>query len=114
MVQISPTLFALSNVLNTNEDMARMTVSGYVTAVDAHSETFEVFIAQIISSVPGYTPIKVRAFLELDEDLGKPFLQLPLIRSVVSFTGDVMSVEHCVPFLSVKSITCLGDLKYPL
>lgn len=112
--QVKYTPFPHTQALQTNEDMARMTVCGYVTAVDTHCETFEVSVAQIISCVPGTTPLKVCAFLELDEDVHGTSIELPLLRSVVSFTGDVMSVEHWVAFLSVNNVTCLGDLNYPL
>lgn len=94
--------------------MARMTVSGYVTAMDAYAETFDVSVAQVISPIPGTSLINVRVIFELDEDVGNTSIELPLLHSVVSFTGDVMSIEHRIAVLTVKNVTCLGDLKWPL
>jgi hypothetical protein len=71
-------------------------------------------MSQIILCLPGTTPFKIQVLLEDNDDVENSGPTIPALHGLVSFTSNVMCIEHQVTFVSINDITSLEEFNYDL
>ena len=105
--QIRPCFFYPTAVLHRPDSLARMTVSGCVTAVDIESDCFVLSLSQPVSGIPGFSPLTIRVSIGFDENFERPNISFPQLHSLLSLTGDLLAVERRVAYLCVTHVALL-------
>lgn len=105
--QIRSTFFAPTAVLKRSDSVARMTVSGCVTAINIEMDSFTLALCQPIKGIPGFSPLTVRVTVGYDENFERPQVSFPQLHSLISLTGDILAMEHRVAYLSVNFVALM-------
>ena len=86
-------------------DVAPATVqcSGYVFVVDDTSDSFLVTTWQTIHGSVPLNPLTIRGIMSAYDCENMPYQKLPQIHTVISFHGDLLTVDNNITFVAVRS-----------
>ena len=80
---------------------AKVHATGTVLETDEGNDTFVVSVWQQIEGLPGLTPLKIRAMMRVPGSFLRPYQPLPAIGKIITFTGNLLTVEDGTAFIGV-------------
>jgi hypothetical protein len=105
--QLHPLPFDPEYRLGTTTAATRLTVTGTVSAVQREHLSFSVAISQAISGAVPVPQISIRAIFTVNARWPRPAERLPLIGSILTFSGDFVAVEDHTAVVILDEITYL-------
>jgi hypothetical protein len=95
------------NLLHSSDATANMMISGRVSGVHRESGTFTMTVYPVIGGASANAHLEIRAVLRCNLFALNPAQRLPGLNSVVTFSGDLLTVEETVAIVSLDKITYL-------
>ena len=84
-------------------------MAGTVFETDEQNDTFTVKIWQDISGVPYLTPLMICAMIRVINGLLWPYYPLPPAEGLITFTGNLLTVENRTVFVAVDDHSCFVE-----
>ena len=94
-----------------NQTPSRLTIAGTVSGVDGFVNAFTVTVPSIDHTEQQPSKIKIRAILNIKTGTISPPRRMPLLNSVVTFTGQLISLAGGIVVVAVDDISYFPRLR---